>query len=120
MTMLRATPSLASAPTNPDSATDKAVYYFQQQGKRCCVLPTPGLLVWRTVAMLANEALDALQKESPAPRISIPPCVWSTICTGRWPGVNRLAGDVLRLLENLQQHYGEERYRPVRCCARKR
>lgn len=29
---------LASAQTNPQSATDKAVYYFQQQGKRFCTL----------------------------------------------------------------------------------
>jgi 3-hydroxybutyryl-CoA dehydrogenase len=72
----------------------------------------PGLLVWRTVAMLVNEALDALQKGSPARRISIPPCVWAST-TRRPAGVGEsLAGAVLRLLENLQHHYGEERYRP--------
>ncbi|MGE9627663.1 3-hydroxyacyl-CoA dehydrogenase family protein, partial [Escherichia coli] len=54
---------LASAQTNPQSATDKAVYYFQQQGKKVLhIADYPGLLVWRTVAMLANEALDAVQK----------------------------------------------------------
>jgi hypothetical protein len=42
---------------------DKAVHYFQQQGKKVLrIADYPGLLVWRTVAMLVNEALDALQK----------------------------------------------------------
>ena len=36
-----------------------------------------GLLVWRTVAMIANEALDALQKGVASEKISIPPCVWA-------------------------------------------
>lgn len=106
---------LASAETNPQSATDKAVHYFQQQGKKVLqIADYPGLLVWRTVAMLANEALDALQKGvasaddiDTAMRLGVNyprgPMAW-----GEWLGWQR----VLRLLENLQQHYGEERYRP--------
>ncbi|MCS1420381.1 3-hydroxyacyl-CoA dehydrogenase PaaH [Citrobacter portucalensis] len=106
---------LASAPTNPASATDKAVYYFQQQGKKVLrIADYPGLLVWRTVAMLANEALDALQKGvasaediDTAMRLGVNyphgPLAW---------GESLGWGRVLRLLENLQQHYGEERYRP--------
>ena len=106
---------LAGAPTNPDSATDKAVYYFQQQGKNVLrIADYPGLLVWRTVAMLANEALDAVQKGvanaddiDTAMRLGVNyprgPLAW-----GESLGWRR----VLRLLENLQQHYGEERYRP--------
>ncbi|VCZ97433.1 3-hydroxyadipyl-CoA dehydrogenase [Klebsiella pneumoniae] len=67
----------------------------------------PGLLVWRTVAMLINEALDAVQKASPARRMSIPRCALaSTIRMARWHGENALAA-VLQLLENLQHHYGE-------------
>lgn len=54
---------LAAAATNAPAATDKAVHYFQQQGKKVLrIADYPGLLVWRTVAMLVNEALDALQK----------------------------------------------------------
>jgi 3-hydroxybutyryl-CoA dehydrogenase len=93
---------------------DKAVRYFQQQGKKVLqIADYPGLLVWRTVAMLINEALDALQKGVASPE---------DIDTAMRLGVNyphgplawgeSLAGSVLRLLENLQQHYGEERYRP--------
>ena len=106
---------LASAESNPQSATDKAVHYFQQQGKKVLqIADYPGLLVWRTVAMLVNEALDAVQKGVAEPAdidtamrlgVNYPhgPLAW-----GARLGWNR----VLHLLENLQQHYGEERYRP--------
>lgn len=106
---------LAAAATNPASATDKAVRYFQQQGKNVLLVADyPGLLVWRTVAMLVNEALDAVQKGVASP---------ADIDTAMRLGVNYPHGPlawgeklgwprVLRLLENLQQHYGEERYRP--------
>jgi 3-hydroxybutyryl-CoA dehydrogenase len=106
---------LATAATNPASATDKAVRYFQQQGKKVLLIADyPGLLVWRTLAMLINEALDAVQKGVASPE---------DIDTAMRLGVNYPHGPlawgeslgwqrVLRLLENLQQHYGEERYRP--------
>ena len=106
---------LATAATNPASATDKAVRYFQQQGKKVLLIADyPGLLVWRTLVMLINEALDAVQKGVASPE---------DIDTAMRLGVNYPHGPlawgeslgwqrVLRLLENLQQHYGEERYRP--------
>ena len=106
---------LAGAPTNPDSATDKAVYYFQQQGKNVLrIADYPGLLVWRTVAMLANEALDAVQK-GVANADDIDTAMRLGVNYPRGPlawGESLGWGRVLRLLENLQQHYGEERYRP--------
>ncbi len=59
---------LAAAATNAPAATDKAVHYFQQQGKKVLrIADYPGLLVWRTVAMLINEALDAVQKRRRQP-----------------------------------------------------
>ncbi|VDZ67099.1 3-hydroxyacyl-CoA dehydrogenase PaaC [Klebsiella aerogenes] len=59
---------LAAAATNAPAATDKAVHYFQQQGKKVLrIADYPGLLVWRTVAMLINEALDAVQKRDRQP-----------------------------------------------------
>lgn len=115
MTMRRATRSYWRArKPNPQSATDKAVYYFQQQGKKVGTLLIIPVMVWRTVAMLANEALDAVQKESvnaddidTAMRLGVNyprgPIAW---------GESLGWGRALRLLENLQQHYGEERYRP--------
>lgn len=106
---------LAAAATNAPAATDKAVHYFQRQGKKVLrIADYPGLLVWRTVAMLVNEALDALQKGVASAQ---------DIDTAMRLGVNYPQGPlawgeslgwrrVLRLLENLHHHYGEERYRP--------
>ncbi|HDG1685713.1 TPA: 3-hydroxyacyl-CoA dehydrogenase [Kluyvera cryocrescens] len=106
---------LAASATNSPAETDKAIYYFQQQGKKVLrIADYPGLLVWRTVAMLANEALDAVQKGvacaediDTAMRLGVNyprgPLAW---------GESLGWGRVLCLLENLQQHYGEERYRP--------
>ncbi|MGO1308915.1 MAG: 3-hydroxyacyl-CoA dehydrogenase [Kluyvera intermedia] len=106
---------LASAATNPQAATDKAVYFFQQQGKKVLhIADYPGLLVWRTVAMLANEALDALQKGvASAEDIDTAMCLGVNYPHGPIGWGETLGwGRVLRLLENLQQHYGEARYRP--------
>ncbi|MBM6636426.1 3-hydroxyacyl-CoA dehydrogenase PaaC [Leclercia adecarboxylata] len=106
---------IAVAASNPASANRKAVWHLQQQGKRVLqVADYPGLLIWRTVAMIVNEALDALQKGvaseqdiDTAMRLGVNyprgPLAW-----GEQLGWQRL----LILLENLQRHYGEERYRP--------
>ncbi len=105
---------IAAAPGNPHAATQKAIYWLQHQQKRVVqIADYPGLLVWRTVAMIANEALDALQRGRQrarhryrhALRVNYPcgPIAW-----GERLGWQRL----LTLLENLQRHYGEERYRP--------
>jgi len=106
---------IAAASDNPHTATQKAVWYLQQQGHRVLrIADYPGLLVWRTVAMIANEALDALQKGVASEKdidtamrlgVNYPngPIAW-----GERLGWQRL----LTLLENLQRHYGEERYRP--------
>lgn len=106
---------IAAAPGNPHAATQKAIYCLQHQQKRVVqIADYPGLLVWRTVAMIANEALDALQKGvaseqdiDTAMRLGVNyPC--GPIAWGERLGWQRL----LTLLENLQRHYGEERYRP--------
>ncbi|MEH0885309.1 3-hydroxyacyl-CoA dehydrogenase PaaH [Enterobacter sp. UNJFSC 003] len=106
---------IAAAFSNPDSVTRKAIGYLQQQGNRVVqIADYPGLLVWRTVAMIANEALDALQKGVASEK---------DIDTAMRLGVNYPSGPIawgerlgwqrlLTLLENLQRHYGEERYRP--------
>lgn len=106
---------VAAAAANRLEETEKAIGRLQQQGKRVVLVSDyPGLLVWRTVAMLVNEALDALQKGVASDQ---------DIDTAMRLGVNYPLGPlqwgerlgwqrVLRLLENLQRHYGEERYRP--------
>lgn len=107
---------LAAAGTNTPEQTAKAVHFFQRQGKQVLLINDyPGMLVWRTVAMLANEALDAVQKGVASEQ---------DVDTALRLGVNYPHGPqawgaelgwqrVLALLENLQRHYGEERYRPT-------
>ncbi|HHY2939120.1 TPA: 3-hydroxyacyl-CoA dehydrogenase PaaH [Enterobacter roggenkampii] len=106
---------IAAAASNPHTATQKAIRYLQQQGLRVVqIADYPGLLIWRTLAMIANEALDALQKGVASEK---------DIDTAMRLGVNYPSGPIawgerlgwqrlLTLLENLQRHYGEERYRP--------
>ncbi|KFC10298.1 3-hydroxyacyl-CoA dehydrogenase [Trabulsiella guamensis ATCC 49490] len=107
--------AIAAADSNSSQETAKAVAWLQQQGKQVVMIADyPGLLVWRTVAMLVNEALDALQKGVASE---------TDIDTAMRLGVNYPRGPlqwgeilgwqrVLTMLENLQRHYGEERYRP--------
>lgn len=107
---------LAAATSNTTEQTGKVIRFFQQQGKQVLMISDyPGMLVWRTVAMLANEATDAVQKGVASEQ---------DIDTAMRLGVNYPHGplawgaelgwqQVLRLMENLQQHYGEERYRPT-------
>lgn len=81
---------LASAETTSQAAIDKATFYFQQQGKKVLqIADYPGLLVWRTVAMLVNEALDALQKGvASAEDIDTAMRLGVNYPHGRWRGVN--------------------------------
>ncbi|KNC95558.1 3-hydroxyacyl-CoA dehydrogenase PaaH [Trabulsiella odontotermitis] len=107
--------AIAAAASNRPQETEKAIAWLQQQGKQVLLIADyPGLLVWRTVAMLINEALDALQKGVASE---------TDIDTAMRLGVNYPYGPlqwgetlgwqrVLAMLENLQRHYGEERYRP--------
>lgn len=114
---------LATAATNPASATDKAVRYFQQQGKKVLLIADyPGLLVWRTLAMLINEALDAVQKGSPARKISIPRCAWaSTIRMARWRGANLWAGSACcACWRTCNSTMAKSVIAPVPYCARRR
>jgi 3-hydroxybutyryl-CoA dehydrogenase len=68
--------------TTSQAATIKRFLFSAAGQKVLQIADYPGLLVWRTVAMLVNEALDALQRASPARRISIPPCVWASTTRG--------------------------------------
>lgn len=107
--------AVAAAATNSQRQTETAIGWLQRQGKKVLLIADyPGLLVSRTLAMLINEALDAVQKGvaseadiDTAMRLGVNyphgPLQWgSNLCWQR----------VLTLLENLQRHYGEERYRP--------
>ncbi|WKX26431.1 3-hydroxyacyl-CoA dehydrogenase [Tatumella ptyseos] len=106
---------LAAASINTRQQTESVVHYFQQQGKTVLIIADyPGLLVSRTVAMIINEALDALQKGiASAEDIDIAMQTGVNYPKGplAW-GAEWGWGQVLTLLENLQHYYGEERYRP--------
>lgn len=106
---------LASAEQNSQKETESVVAYFQSKGKHVLLIDDyPGLIVWRTWCMLINEALDLANQDG----ASMP-----DIDTAMKSGVNYPSGPieqgehvgwqkVLTTLMNLQQFYGEERYRP--------
>jgi 3-hydroxybutyryl-CoA dehydrogenase len=105
---------LASAETTSQAAIDKATFYFQQQGKKCCRSPTiPACWCggrwrcWLTKRWTRCKRVASAEDIDTAMRLGVNyprgPLAW---------GESLGWGRVLRLLENLQQHYGEERYRP--------
>lgn len=115
--------TIAAAAVNPDSATRKAIYYLQQQGKTVLqIADYPGMLIWRTVAMIINEALDALQKGvaseqdiDTAMRLGVNypygPLAW-----GAQLGWQR----ILRLLEIYNITMAKNAIAHVHCCANER
>lgn len=108
--------AISAAERNTSVQTGAVIGLFQSLGKRVIVLPDyPGLITLRTVAMLCNEALDAVNKNVASA---------TDIETAMRYGVNYPLGPLswgarlgwsrlLQLLENLQAFYGESRYRPM-------
>lgn len=96
-------------------ALDQAVALLARAGLSVCpVADLPGLVVLRTVVMLANEAADAVLQGVGTP---------GDIDLAMRAGVNYPRGPLawaddlgvgftLDVLDNLQRSYGEERYRP--------
>ncbi|WP_325437856.1 3-hydroxyacyl-CoA dehydrogenase PaaH [Pseudomonas nitroreducens] len=103
-----------SADTTP-AALDQAVALLAKAGIAASRLSdTPGLAVLRTVAMLANEGADAvLQGVGSAADIDLAMRAGVNYPQGplAWAGQIGI-GNVLRVLDNLQTAYGEDRYRP--------
>ncbi len=111
----------ASNATN-DSQRELAAAFFQRLGIDVAwVDDTPGLVVLRTVAMLANEAADAVHQGV---------CSAADADLAMQAGVNYPRGPlawaealglsyVLRTLTHLQQSYGQERYRTAFLLRRK-
>jgi 3-hydroxybutyryl-CoA dehydrogenase len=72
----------------------------------------PGLAVMRTVAMLANEAADAVNQGVCDARAPTRRCGSASITPrGRWPGPTPSASGDLPGAANLGAFYGEDRYR---------
>ncbi|WDY60504.1 3-hydroxyacyl-CoA dehydrogenase PaaH [Pseudomonas sp. PSKL.D1] len=103
-----------SADTTP-VARDQAVALLQRAGLAVsAVADLPGLVVLRTVAMLANEAADAvLHGVGSAADIDLAMCAGVNYPRGPLAWAQQLgAGYTLRVLEHLERSYGESRYRP--------
>jgi len=107
--------ALAAADGSSDASLQTAVGLFQQAGKAVTLIDDlPGMLVMRTVCMLANEAADAVLQRV---------CDAAAADTAMQKGVNYPLGplawadrlgpaSVLRVLQHLQAAYGLDRYRP--------
>ncbi|MDX7990751.1 3-hydroxyacyl-CoA dehydrogenase [Xenorhabdus littoralis] len=108
--------TLSTACQNTPQQTAKVIGFLQSLGKQIILLPDyPALLTMRTVAMLCNEALDAINKGIASAEdidlamrygvnYPIGPLAW-----GEQLGWKH----ILATLENLQKFYGEPRYRPA-------
>ncbi len=106
--------ALAPADQAGPAALNAAVGLFQALGKPVSVIADiPGMVVLRTVCMLANEGADAVNQQV---------CEAAAVDTAMQNGVNYPRGPlawadaiglpvVLRVLDNLASTYGEDRYR---------
>lgn len=108
--------AISCAAQNDAQHNAKAIRLLQSLGKQVIPLPDyPGLLTMRTLAMLANEALDVVNKGVASAEdtdlamlrgVNYPrgPLAWGAALGWR---------HILATLENLQRYYGEARYRPM-------
>jgi 3-hydroxybutyryl-CoA dehydrogenase len=106
--------ALAAADQASDDQLAIVIGFFQKLGKSVSVIDdAPGMVVMRTVAMLANEAADAVHQRVASS---------SDIDLAMQKGVNYPLGplawaDVIAVqtictvLENMAAYYGEDRYR---------
>lgn len=116
---------IALAPADQCSATDidKAAGLFQALGKRVSVIDDfPGMLVMRTVAMVVNEAADAvLQGVADAGDIDAAMQAGVNYPLGPLAWADRIGVEyLLGVLDHLRATYGEDRYRAsawLRRCA---
>jgi 3-hydroxybutyryl-CoA dehydrogenase len=96
-------------------AFKQGVALLQRAGLQVSLLSdSPALAVLRTVAMLANEAADALlQGVASASDIDLAMCAGVNYPQGPLAWADAIGTSrILKVLENLQASYGEERYRP--------
>ena len=114
--------AIACSDTCTEDAANGALGALQAAGIGVSRLDdTPGLCVMRTVAMLANEAAEAIaQGVATAPDIDLAMCSGVNYPRGpvAWAdviGVSR----VRAVIANLAAHYGEDRYRVAPLLARR-
>jgi 3-hydroxybutyryl-CoA dehydrogenase len=107
--------AIAKADQAPAAALSAAAGLFQALGKKVsAVQDSPALALMRTLAMLANEAADAVLQGVATPQdidlamtygVNYPrgPLAWADAVG---------AAHILSVLENLHVAYGDDRYRP--------
>jgi 3-hydroxybutyryl-CoA dehydrogenase len=106
--------AIACADQAPTGALDKVTGFFQALGKQVIVIDdVPGLVVMRTVAMLANEAADVVQQGiASAADTDLAMVNGVNYPRGPLAWADAIGPAVLqRVLANLAVTYGEDRYR---------
>lgn len=106
--------ALAAAEQASPEALEVGVGLFQALGKKVTIVnDVPGLVVMRTIAMLASEGSDAvLQGVCDIPSVDVAMCSGLNYPEGPMEWADRIGlSYVLRVMNHLQQSYGEERYR---------
>jgi 3-hydroxybutyryl-CoA dehydrogenase len=109
-----ATIAIAIADQAPAGALEAAAGFFQALGKRVAVIDdAPGMLVMRTVAMLANEAAEVVhQGVASAADTDLAMTGGVNYPRGPLAWADLVGPEVLRrVLANLGAVYGEDRYR---------
>ncbi|MER7761244.1 3-hydroxyacyl-CoA dehydrogenase [Streptomyces sp. NPDC097619] len=99
----------------PKESREAVTALLRGLGKEVTVVgDTPGLLVFRTVAMLVNEAAEAVhQGVADAADVDTAMRLGTNYPEGPLAWGDRLGADtVLRFLDNLAHHYRDGRYRP--------
>lgn len=107
--------AMAASDGCPDDVLAEAVGLVQVLGKRVSVIDdVPGLVLMRTLAMLANEACDVVhQGIAEADAVDTAMMNGTNYPEGPLAWADRLgAATVLQVLENLASAYGDGRYRP--------
>lgn len=108
--------TISAASCNTAAQTALVIRFLQSLGKNVIVLPDyPALLTLRTVAMLCNEALDALNKGiASAADLDLAMCRGVNYPLGPLAWGQQLGWQhILATLENLNAFYAEPRYRPT-------
>jgi len=107
--------ALSASLSASDKARDDAVRLFQSAGISISLIEdAPGMVVMRTVAMLANEASDAvLQSVCSVADVNLAMCAGVNYPEGPLSWATRLGkGRVYQVLQHIQASYAEDRYRP--------
>ncbi len=106
---------LAKADQASDESLQQACGFFQSLGKSVSVVDDiPGLIVMRTVCMLANEAADTVnQGVASAADVDRAMCFGTSYPVGPLLWTDKIGGGtVFSVLDNLYLSYGDDRYRP--------